>query len=232
MRILSCEINKVPVKTILDTATNCNIVGRGLVDVLGLEIDTSHKEEAKLLIPFPSEKSLNNLDAISSSRYETIEDSIPILGMVHKINPSFRSKDNKWKQVEVNDILVPNKPEFAYVLLLGSPWIQANMSEMNFPNHTLTLLDETDVLLDIPRKFSPPKQISLPVKKYYEMVKYYITALGVNNNEIYLKEHFLRGLSRDNQLEARRCGTDLSLDELVEKLNEFENNREMNAICT
>ena len=53
MRILSCEINKVPVKTILDTATNCNIVGRGLVDVLGLEIDTSHKEEAKLLIPFP-----------------------------------------------------------------------------------------------------------------------------------------------------------------------------------
>ena len=66
MRILSCEINKVPVKTILDTASNCNIIGGGLVDVLGLEIDTSHKEEAKLLIPFPSEKSLNNLDAISS----------------------------------------------------------------------------------------------------------------------------------------------------------------------
>ena len=94
MRILSCEINKVPVKTILDTATNCNIIGRGLVDVLGLEIDTSYKEEAKLLISFPSEKSPNNLDAISSSRCETIEDSITILGMVHKINPSFRSKDN------------------------------------------------------------------------------------------------------------------------------------------
>src|SRR5438128_10271517 len=126
MRILSCEINKVPVKTILDTATNCNIIGRGLVDVLGLEIDTSHKEEAKLLISFPSEKSPNNLDAISSSRCETIEDSTPILGMVHKISPSFQSKDNKWKQVEVNDILVLNKPEFAHVLLLGSAWIQAN----------------------------------------------------------------------------------------------------------
>jgi len=50
MKILSCEINKVPVKTILDTITNCNIIGRGLVDVLGLEIDTSHKEEVKLLI--------------------------------------------------------------------------------------------------------------------------------------------------------------------------------------
>ena len=96
---------------------------------------------------------------------------------------------------------------------------------MNFPNHTLTLLDGTDVLLDIPREFPPPKQISLPVKKYYEMVKYYITALGVNNNEIYLKEHFLRGLSRDNQLEARRCGTDLSLDELVAKLSVVENIR-------
>src|SRR6185437_13767211 len=205
MRILSCEINKVPVKTILDTASNCNLIGRGLVDVLGLEIDISHKKEAKLLIPFPSEKSPNNLDAIASSHCETIEDSMTILGMVHKINPSFRSKDNKWKHVEVNDILVPNKPEFAHVLLLGSPWIQANISEMNFPNHTLTLLDGTDVLLDISRELPPPKQISMPVKEYYKMVKYYITALGVNDNEIYLKEHFLRGLSHDNQLEARRC---------------------------
>ena len=63
------------------------------------------------------------------------------------------------------------------------------------------------------------------------MVKYYITALGVNNNEIYLKKHFLRGLSRDNQLEARRCGTDLSLDELVAKLSMVENIRKINDIC-
>ena len=100
MRILSCEINKVPVKTILDTASNCNIIGKGLVDILGLDIDTSHKEEAKLLIPFPSQKSLNNLDATSSSHCEIIEDSIPILGMVHNINPSFRSKTingNRWR---------------------------------------------------------------------------------------------------------------------------------------
>ena len=55
------------------------------------------------------------------------------------------------------------------------------------------------------------------------MVKYYITALGVNNNEIYLKEHFLRGFSHDNQLEASRCGTGLSLDELVEKLSKIAN---------
>ncbi len=89
MRILSYEINKVPVKIILDTATNCNIIGRSLVVILGLEIDTSHKEEAKLLIPFPSEKSLNNLDVIASSCCETIEDSITILEIVHKINLSF-----------------------------------------------------------------------------------------------------------------------------------------------
>ncbi|CAG8508804.1 1117_t:CDS:2 [Acaulospora morrowiae] len=217
MRILSCEINKVPVKTILDTATNCNILGRGLIDVLGLEINTSHKEEAKLLISFPSEKSSDNL---------TIEDSMTILGMVHKINLSFWSKDNKWKQVEVNDILVHNKPEFAHVLLLGSPWIQANISEINFSNHTLTLLDGTNILLDIPRELPPPKQISLPVKKYYKMVKYYITALGVNNNEIYLKEQFLRGLSPENQIEARRCGLELPLDKLVEKLRYEINNRD------
>jgi len=55
--------------------------------------------------------------------------------------------------------------------------------------------------------------------------------LGVNNNEIYLKKHFLRGLSRDNQLEARRCGTDLSLDELVAKLSMVENIRKINDIC-
>ncbi|CAG8758111.1 6441_t:CDS:1, partial [Acaulospora morrowiae] len=46
-----------------------------------------------------------------------------------------------------------------------------------------------------------------------------ILQLGVNNKEIYLKEHFIRGLSRDNHLEVRRCGTDLSLDELVAKLS-------------
>ena len=57
------------------------------------------------------------------------------------------------------------------------------------------------------------------------MVKYYITALGVNNNEIYLKEHFLCGLSPDNQIETRRCGLDLPLDELVEKLSKIENIR-------
>ena len=135
--------------------------------------------------------------------------------------------------MEVNDILVPrhgvhcsaDKPEFAHVLLLGNPWIQANMSEINFPNHTLTLLDGTDVLLDILRNYPPPKQISLPVKEYFELVKCFIIALGVNNNEIYLKEYFLRGLSPDNQLEARRCGIDLPLDELVGRLSVIEDIR-------
>jgi hypothetical protein len=40
MIILFCEINKVLVKTILDTVVNCNIVDRSLVDILGLEINT------------------------------------------------------------------------------------------------------------------------------------------------------------------------------------------------
>ncbi|CAG8517631.1 11188_t:CDS:1 [Acaulospora morrowiae] len=120
-----------------------------IVDVLDLENDTSYKEETKLLIHFPSEKLSNNLDTTVSSHCVTIEDSITILGKIHKINLSFRSKDNKWKQIEVNNISVPNKPEFAHILLLGLLLIQANISEINFSNHILILLDGTDVLLDI-----------------------------------------------------------------------------------
>ncbi|CAG8442643.1 13977_t:CDS:2 [Acaulospora colombiana] len=68
---------------------------------------------------------------------------------------------------------------------------------MNFHNHTLTLLDGTDVLLDIPQELPPPKQISLPEKEYFEMVKWYTNTLGMNesqsenaiiSNELYLKE--------------------------------------------
>ncbi|CAG8553384.1 11266_t:CDS:1 [Acaulospora morrowiae] len=99
------------------------------------------------------------------------------------------------------------------------------MSEINFPNHILTLLDGTDILLNISQEFLSPKQISIPVKEYYKMVKYYITALDINNNEIYLKEYFLYGLFHNNQLEARRYETDLSLDELVAKLSVIENNK-------
>ncbi len=62
-------------------------------------------------------------------------------------------------------------------------------------------------------------------------MKYYITALGVNDDEIYLKKYFLHELLLDNQIEARRCETDLLLDELVEKLSKIENIWKINNIC-
>jgi len=39
MKILYCEINKVPVTTILDSVANCNIIAEEVVNELGLEID-------------------------------------------------------------------------------------------------------------------------------------------------------------------------------------------------
>ncbi|CAG8488714.1 10091_t:CDS:2, partial [Acaulospora morrowiae] len=68
-----------------------------------------------------------------------------------------------------------------------------------------------------------PKQISIPVKEYFKMIKYYITALGVNNNEIYLKKQFLCELLPENQIESRRYELELPLDELVEKPSKIEN---------
>ena len=65
--------------------------------------------------------------------------------------------------------------------------------------------------------------------EYYTKVKKCGKLAGYNENQ--LKYQFLHGLSPDNQLEARRCGTDLSLDELVAKLSVIENNRKINDIC-
>ncbi len=227
MKILYCEINETPVTVVLDSGANCNIIGKSLVDELGLEIDYPHIE---------SEKSPHIL-------------GLPILGMFHEINPSFQSKDNKSKQVKVTDVFVTNKPELEYVLILGQPWFQENAMKLDFPNKTLTLLDGTDIQLVIgPRiyidhlniiltgptdiqkfRFGILRQEESSIMEYYTKVKKCGKLAGYN--EVQLKYHFLRGLSRDNQLEARRCGTDLSLDELIAKLSVVENIRKINDIC-
>ena len=86
MITLSCEINKVPITAILDSGANCNVISKSLVDELGLEIDNPDIE---------SEKSPYIL---------TTGDRLPIIGVLHEINPSFQSKDNKSKQVKVTDV--------------------------------------------------------------------------------------------------------------------------------
>ncbi|CAH1768388.1 12418_t:CDS:1, partial [Entrophospora sp. SA101] len=134
MKILSCKINETPVTVILDSGANCNIIGKSLVDELGLEIDNPHIE---------SEKSPHILDAITSSLCENTGDRLPILGMFHEINPSFQSKDNESKKVKVTGVSVTNKPELESVLILGQPWFQENAMKQDFPNKTLTLLDGT-----------------------------------------------------------------------------------------
>ncbi|CAH1768433.1 11756_t:CDS:2, partial [Entrophospora sp. SA101] len=218
IEILLCDICLTILDTItvvLDSGANCNIIGKSLVDDLGLEIDYPHIE---------SEKSPHIL-------------GFPILGMFHEINPSFQSKDNKSKQVKVTDVFVTNKPELESVMTLGQPWLQENAIKLDFPNKTLTLLDGTDIQLVIgPRIYIDHLNIILTgptdiqkfrlgilrqeessIMEYYTKVKKCGKLAGYN--EVQLKYHFLRGLSRDNQLEARRCGTDLSLDELIAKLS-------------
>jgi hypothetical protein len=48
---------------------------------------------------------------------------------------------------------------------------------------------------------------------------------SVNYGDEYLRSLFLRGLTRDNQIEARICGLELPLEELVEKLSMIEDIR-------
>ncbi|RHZ84845.1 hypothetical protein Glove_74g88 [Diversispora epigaea] len=65
-----------------------------------------------------------------------------------------------------------------------------------------------------------------PVMKYFACNKLF----GYNKEQ--LRYQFLRGLSYDNQLEVRRCGLELPLEELVERLSAIENIRKMCSICT
>ena len=70
--------------------------------------------------------------------------------------------------------------------------------------------------------FGSLKQGNDSIMEFYRKLKKYYKLLG-NDEERHLKNHFIRGLSRDNQLEAGRCGLDLPLDELVARLSALEN---------
>ncbi len=69
-----------------------------------------------------------------------------------ELNPSFQTKDNKWKQVEVTKIFVSNEPILGTVPILGQPWYQENLSKVEFPQ-TLTLLDGTEIPFTTKPKF-------------------------------------------------------------------------------
>ncbi|CAJ0893097.1 2368_t:CDS:2 [Entrophospora sp. SA101] len=66
-------------------------------------------------------------------------------------------------------------------------------------------------------RFGELEQGNDSVMEYFAKVKKCNDSLGYD--EEHLKHQFLRGLNSDNQMEARICGTDLSLDELVAKLS-------------
>src|SRR6185369_12513219 len=116
MRILSCEINKVPVTTILDSGTNRNIIGESIAKIVGLKIDNTSDTEI----------------------YSPIS-KFNILGIIRAMEISVLSQDRKWEQVKVTDVFVTNKPELESVLILGQPWFQENAMKVDFPNKTLTL---------------------------------------------------------------------------------------------
>ncbi|RHZ81637.1 hypothetical protein Glove_117g276 [Diversispora epigaea] len=103
MITLSCKISKVPVTAILDSGANCNIIGKEVVNRLGLKIDDSSDIEVY--------NPISKLDVIGVIR---------IVGVIHEIEISIPSQDSKWKQVKVTDIFVVNSPEHALVLVIGS----------------------------------------------------------------------------------------------------------------
>jgi hypothetical protein len=116
--ILPCKINNIPVVVEFNPGNNYNIIDMNLASLFKMKIDTSYTEPE--ILPFP------------------------ILGMIHKQNIVLKTKDNKWKQVEVTEIYVTNEPERENVLELGSPWMSANVE--NYQNSTFTLFDGTDIL--------------------------------------------------------------------------------------
>src|SRR6266487_2580733 len=122
MKILYCEINKVPVTTILDSVANCNIIAEEVVNELGLEIDD-----------------------ISDVEVYTPIGKLDVVGVIREIPISISSQGPKWKQVKVTDIFVVSIPE--HVLMLGNSWFKDNAMKLDFLNKTLTLLDGTDIPL-------------------------------------------------------------------------------------
>ncbi|CAG8516594.1 278_t:CDS:1 [Acaulospora colombiana] len=70
-------------------------------------------------------------------------------------------------------------------------------------------------------QFGNLSQEESSIMDFYMKVKKYCKLAG--HNEDHLKHQFLCGLSPENQIEARRCGLELPLDELVEKLSTLEN---------
>ncbi|RHZ87236.1 hypothetical protein Glove_38g71 [Diversispora epigaea] len=79
------------------------------------------------------------------------------------------------------------------------------------------------VQVDIEKSpFGSLKQGNYLIMDFYRKVKKYYKLFG-NVEELHLKNHFICGLSHDNQLEAGICGLDLPLDELVARLSAMEN---------
>ncbi|RHZ78653.1 hypothetical protein Glove_158g15 [Diversispora epigaea] len=90
MLTLSCEISKVSVTVILDSDANCNIIGKEVVNGLGLKIDDSSDIEV----------------------YNPIS-KLNVIEVIREIEISIPSQDSKWKQIKVTDIFVVNSPEHA-----------------------------------------------------------------------------------------------------------------------
>ncbi|CAG8842170.1 40222_t:CDS:2, partial [Gigaspora margarita] len=110
----------IPVIAILDSGANCNIIGESIAKIVGLKIDNTSDTEI----------------------YSPISE-LNILGISRAMEILVLSQDQKWKQVEVSNVFITNKPELESVLILGQPWFQENAMKVNFPNKTLTLLSET-----------------------------------------------------------------------------------------
>ena len=171
MRILSCETNKIPVTAILDSSINCNIIGKSIAKIVGLKIDN-----------------------ISNTEIYSPISELNILGIIHVMEISVLSQDQKQEQIKVTNIFITNKPKLEFVLILSQPQFQENVMKVNFSNKTFTLLNRTDIQLVIRPKISLT-QLNQFIDNYFNLIKKYATTLDIDLDNQDLKRAFFNGLS-------------------------------------
>ena len=74
--------------------------------------------------------------------------------------------------------------------------------KVDFPNKTLTLLDETNIPLVIGPGTPPPTQLNQSIDNYFKMIKVYATVLGVDLDNQDLNGTFFNGLLWENKKEV------------------------------
>ncbi|CAG8633371.1 7503_t:CDS:2, partial [Acaulospora morrowiae] len=188
--------------------------------ILVLFKDWKWKQESAMKVDFPN-KTLTLLDGTDIQL--VIEPKIPST----QLN---QSVDDYFKMIKVYaialDINLDNQDLKGTFFNGLSQDNKKEVIRFGFKNSLNEIVDHLNKIstgpTDIQKfRFGGLEQGNDSVMEYFAKVKKCNDSLGYD--EEHLKHQFLRGLNSDNHMEARRCGLDLPLDELVERLSTLEN---------